>query len=77
MNNPRIIRQDGYFFVFGIDGEKKSCAEIDQDWLGEPVTIPSAVKDALLEELNHLNINEAFVYPDYKHANEDVRHKYG
>jgi hypothetical protein len=28
-----------------------------------------------MEELDHLNINEAFVYPDYKHANEDVRPK--
>jgi hypothetical protein len=76
MNNPRIIRQDGYFFVFGIDGEKKNCATINPDWIMEPVRVSSKVKDSLMEELDHLNINEAFVYPDYKHANEDIRHKY-
>jgi hypothetical protein len=76
MNNARIIRQDGYFFLFGIDDEKKNCAAISEEWIKEPIPIASDRKTALIESLDRLNINEAFVYPDYKHTNEDLRRKY-
>jgi hypothetical protein len=77
MNNPRIIRQDGYFFLFGIDYEKKNCAKLIPDWIDDrQFLIPHDAKQNILKELDMLNINEAFVYPDYEHISTDIRKKY-
>ena len=77
MNNPRIIRQDGYFFLFGVDYEKRNCAKINPDWIDErKFIVPSEEKQRILEELDKLNINEAFVYPEFEHISNDIRKKY-
>lgn len=74
MNNPRIVRQDGYFFLFGIDNEKKDCAKINPDWIDDRrFFIPSDAKQGILKELDRLNINESFVYPDYEHVSNHIR----
>ena len=77
MNNPRIVRQDGYFFLFGIHFEKKNCAKLNPDWIDDKkLLIPHDAKQKILEELNILNINEAFVFPDYEHISTDIRKRY-
>jgi hypothetical protein len=77
MNNPRIIRQDGCFFLFGIDYEKKNCAKLKSDWIDDKkFLIPNDAKQNILKELDMLNINEAFVYPDYEHISTDIRKRY-
>jgi hypothetical protein len=77
LNNPRIIRQDGYFFLFGVDGEKKNCAKMPQEWIKDELIIPADYKKAILEELDTMNINEGFVYPDFEHVNTVIRRRYG
>jgi hypothetical protein len=78
MNNPRIIRQDGCFFLFGIDGEKKNPARLPQEWIdARRFSVPSGAKKRLLEELDALNVNEAFVYPDREHISNYIVGKYG
>jgi hypothetical protein len=77
MNNPRIIRQDGYFFLFGIDGEKKNCAKMPSDWIKDPIIIPSKYKESILEELDKMDFNEGFFYPDFEHVNNVIRRRYG
>ena len=78
MNNPRIIRQDGYFFLFGIDGEKKNCAKLPDAWIDDKrFLIPFDAKQRILSELDVLNINEAFVYPDFEHISSYIGKKYG
>ena len=77
MNNPRIVRQDGYFFLFGIDHEKKNCAELKSKWIDKRrYLIPHDVKSTILRELDILNINESFVYPDYEHVSAYLRKRY-
>jgi hypothetical protein len=76
MNNPRIIRQDGYFFLFGVDGEKKNCAKLPQGWIKTSMIIPQKYKKPILNELDTMNINEGFVYPDFEHINHVIRHRY-
>jgi hypothetical protein len=76
MNNPRIIRQDGYFFLFGIDGEKTKPAKINPDWIGEKLRIPYSRKEPILKELEMLNINEAFLYADLKHLSNHILKRY-
>jgi hypothetical protein len=76
MNNPRIIRQDGCFFLFGVDGEKKNCAQLPREWIKPPIIIPSKYKNDILNELDAMNINEGFVYPDFEHINHVIRRRY-
>lgn len=76
MNNPRIIRQDGYFFVYGIDEDKKHHAEINDEWKLDTITISKDAKDDILAKLDLLNINETFVFPDYQHFNYALDKKY-
>jgi hypothetical protein len=77
MNNPRIIRQDGSFFLFGIDGEKKNCAKIPPEWIKAPVIIPAERKKAILAELDKMDLNEGFFYADFEHVSSVIRHRYG
>jgi len=77
MNNPRIVRQDGYFFLFGIEYEKKHCAKLNPDWIDDTkFLIPHNAKQKILNELDMLNINEAFVFPDYEHISNVIKKRY-
>ena len=77
LNNPRIVRQDGYFFLFGINYEKKRCASLPSRWIQDRrCRIPRAAKKKILADLDALNINEAFVYPDYEHISALLRTRY-
>jgi len=77
MNNPRIVRQDGYFFLFGVKYKKKECAELSPGWIDKTkYTIPCGAKNDILKELDILNINEAFVFPDFEHISADIRERY-
>jgi hypothetical protein len=76
MNNPRIIRQDGYFFVYGIDGEKKFPAQMSKEWIVDDIEILKDDKPQINNELDMLNIDEAFLFPDYRHFANMVNEKY-
>jgi len=77
MNNPRIIKQDGYFFLFGFKDRKENCSKLPQDWIQDPISIPWDSKQSILEQLDAMDINEGFVYPDFEHVNNVVRKRYG
>ena len=78
MNNPRIIRQDGHFFLFGIDRDKTNPAKLKPEWIDQRrFLIPAEAKKKILRELEALNIHEAFVYPDFEHISSHVVGKYG
>lgn len=76
MNNPRIIRQDGYFLLFGIDDVKNKCSKINNEWIMNSVVIPAKSKQKILKELDFLNINESFLFPDYQHLASTFKEKY-
>ena len=77
MNNPRIIRQEGRFFLFGVDGKsKRGCAKIPREWLLDPITIPAENKKRILDELDSMGLNEGFFYPDFEHVSRVVRSHY-
>ncbi|GAB6392751.1 MAG: FRG domain-containing protein [Treponematales bacterium] len=77
MNSPRIIRQDGYFFLFGFKDRKETCSKLPQDWILDPISIPSEAKQTILEQLDAMDINEGFVYPDFEHVNNVIKKHYG
>jgi hypothetical protein len=77
MNSPRIIRQDGYFFLFGFKDEKKNYSKMKADWILDPVVIPAESKKAILFQLDKMDINVGFVYPEMERVNEAMRERYG
>jgi hypothetical protein len=66
MNNPRITRQDGYFFLYGVHNEKKYPAAMKPEWICEKFKIAKDCK-SILRDLDKLNINETFLFPDFQH----------
>jgi len=77
MNNPRVIRQEGRFFLFGISGRSKAgCAKFPREWLREPVIIPAGSKKRILDELDSMGLNEGFFYPDFEHVSRVVRERF-
>ena len=77
LNNPRIIRQDGYFFLFGIDRIKDKPAKIPPQWIKEPIIIPAQYKKKILKELESMGYTEGFFYPDFEHYSNIIRRQYG
>jgi hypothetical protein len=77
MNNPRIIRQQGFFFLFGIKDEKKNCAKMPDEWIKGSIIIPASSKETILRELASMGYDEGFFYPDYEHFNNVIRRRYG
>ena len=77
--NKRIDRQDGCFFLFGMDfeicnkssklGEKFYNAKpiADPDFSYEKLLVPSSKKKGIISQLSKMGINEASLFPDIEH----------
>lgn len=79
LDNPRIVRQNGAFLIFGIDGEKSNCPEVDKKWIiepnGEKIIIPSSSKKQLLKELEILGISKSNLFPELDDFAEYIKVK--
>lgn len=62
LNNERIIRQHGAFFIFGMGKSKNEPAELKD----KPITIQIKAKSKMriLKELEVLGVNEAALFPE-------------
>ena len=79
MDNPRVIKQDGAFFLFGIDGCKNKPAEIDQKYIlskKNKIIIPANSKQRLIYNLELLGITEATIFPEIDSVAKYIRRKY-
>jgi hypothetical protein len=76
MNNPRVIRQAGYFFLYGINIEKKSPAVLNPTWKVEDIIIPHKKKNKIVEDLSFLNISESYLFPDYERLANSMKQDY-
>ncbi len=74
LDNPRIIRQEGAFFIFGIDGNKTKPAYFDYDH--ESYIISKSDKKKILKQLDTLGINESTLFPEIEHVARHLREKY-
>lgn len=86
LDNPRIIRQNGAFLIFGINrsvnGEsgKTHCAKINRKWIVKPnnekLIIPKAAKPEILKELSLLGINYSTLFPELGDFAKFIKLKY-
>lgn len=80
MDNPRIIRQDGAFLLFGMDREKKMPPTIPPAYLyNHPegkLIIKSESKESIIAELESLGISSSGVYPEIEHVASHIKNKY-
>ena len=74
LNNDRIIRQYGAFFVFGM-GRTKDCPAQFED---EPIKlrIKADCKKKILEELQILGIDDASLFPEIDKVMEQIKSEY-
>lgn len=80
MENPRIVRQDGAFFLFGVNQTKTMPAEIPQRYIetksSNRIIIDSAAKPKIRGQLEALGISAGTVYPEIDKVAEFIRRAY-
>lgn len=80
LDNPRIIKQDGAFLLFGIEGEKENPAEVPAEYLLSndefKIIVKGSEKQKILEQLASLGISRSTVYPEIEHVAGYISEKY-
>lgn len=64
LENPRIIRQEGAFLLFGCDGVKTRPASIPDRSVVTKLTINRDKKRVILEQLETLGLSKATLFPE-------------
>ncbi|MEZ8867879.1 FRG domain-containing protein [Vibrio splendidus] len=66
LDNRRIVKQSGAFFLFGMGKQKTDSIRIPDHFRPDikHIAIPKASKEALLKELATLSISEATLFPE-------------
>ncbi|MDC8026493.1 FRG domain-containing protein [Elizabethkingia anophelis] len=87
LDNPRIIRQQGAFLIFGVNevpfpnfSENKPMAELNKEWIikseKERIIIDKDYKNSIIKELEQLGINQSVLFPEVDKVADFVRNKY-
>jgi hypothetical protein len=82
LDNRRIINQQGLFLLAGIKNSKQEHADIlqclakDADNKAILIVIPYKCKEKILKQLENININKAFMYPDIDNTAEYLKDMY-
>lgn len=81
MENPRIIRQDGAFFLFGFEGNKATCASVPDRYVASKgsnrILVIGKEKRRIRSQLEALGISKGSVYPEIERVAEFVKATYG
>lgn len=80
MDNPRIIRQDGAFLLFGVSGTKMSPAIVPPEYFANEnasriLVIPQE-KKRMLKQLETLGITQGTIYPEIERVAEYIKTTY-
>lgn len=88
LDNPRIVRQQGAFLIYGIlevqflgFGDHKPMAALRKDWVikgfnDDRILIDKDAKLTILKELEQLGINQSTLFPEVDKVADFVRKKY-
>ena len=73
LDNPRIIRQEGGFLLYGCNNTKLEPAPLDEKVTSGRFTINCDEKQNLLNHLRSLGISRATMYPDIEQVAKYVK----
>lgn len=77
MENPRIIRQDGAFFLFGVNGSKRFSASIPERYMASSdnkrILVIGKEKQKIRKQLEALGISAGSVYPEIERVAEFIK----
>ena len=75
LNNSRIIKQEGAFFIYGIKGNTK---EEPAETLDKPseIIIKASAKKSILKELRLLGINKASLFPETDKVMKQIKQEF-
>lgn len=80
LDNPRIIKQDGAFFLFGMGKEKTAPAEIPKEYLisrdENRLLIHPQNKSKILKQLSLLGISRSSIFPEIEHVASFIKENY-
>jgi hypothetical protein len=80
MENPRIIRQDGAFFLFGVHSIKQTAASIPETYIASSgakrIIIIGPEKRRIRTQLEALGISAGSVYPEIDRVAEFLKNHY-
>jgi hypothetical protein len=81
LDNPRVIRQEGSFLLFGIDRNKHQIPTIPDEWLYYPkerrVIIKSTDKEQILKQLATIGISRDKLFPEIDMVSQFIKNEYG
>lgn len=61
-NNPRILKKDGAFLIFGLSMKPEEANELARNHVRQELYISN--QDKILKELDAVGINEATLFPE-------------
>lgn len=73
-DNPRIIRQSGAFFLYGINGDKSKPATLEFQY--KMYIINKNNKKKIRKQLEALGIDKSTLFPEVEHVAEHIKGKY-
>ena len=81
MDNPRVVRQDGAFLLFGIGQNKHVPASIPEEWIFRPKAkryiIKASDKLSILKQLSGVGISKAKLFPEIDMVSQFIKNDYG
>lgn len=81
LDNPRVVRQDGAFLLFGIEQNKHTPAIVPDNWIFRPnakrYIIKAADKIRLLKQLAGVGISKAKLFPEIDMVSQFIKNDYG
>ena len=63
-SNPRILKQDGAFIVYGLSDDEQDCNDKVAHYLVRESIIPKESKNKILKELKRIGITQASLFPE-------------
>ncbi len=76
LDNPRIIRQEGAFLLFGIGSEKGKPAQINEKTVVGRLRINREKKKDLLLQLESLGVSDATLFPEIEKVAGHIKATY-
>lgn len=89
LDNPRIVRQQGAFLIFGTKEKHISSFERNQkvkitsmpkvplEWIKAKIEIDANSKETILKQLAQLGIDKSTLFPEIEKIAEYIKEKYG